>query len=40
MIEEQKKEQQNDFATIAEKLPASATEIDPTPALNAEEQEY
>ena len=38
--EEEKKEQSNDFATIAEKLPASATEIDPTPALNAQEQEF
>ena len=38
--EELKNEQSNDFATIAEKLPASATEIDPTPALNAEDQEF
>ena len=37
---EQNKEQPSNFATIDEKLPASATEIDPTPAVEPMEEEF
>ena len=37
---EKNKEQSSNFATIDEKLPASATEIDPTPAVEPMEEEF
>lgn len=33
-------EAQNQYATIADNLPASATEIDPTPVIKADEAEH